>query len=174
MISRVVRWGLVVVSVAAYQGLLAEYLSPGGSGLRWDLLIVLLAGLTGGTARGALAGGIVGFVTDCLTPSSLGWGMMVKATLGAAMGMCRERLFLEQVFARWIILAAGVLAHDVVYLLPITDFDLRLYAQTLWLDTGISVIVTSIVGIGVLLVWQAVRKPATPVEPVKPRSTPPA
>lgn len=158
MMIRAFRWLLVVLSIVAYQGLLAEYLAPGGIGLRWALLVVLLAGLTGGTTRGALAGGVVGFVTDCLTPSFLGWGMLVMVTVGAAVGMARERLFLERIYSRWLVFAAGIALHDIVYLLPVTSFDMKVYFQTLWLDTGISLLVTSMVGAVALAVWQAMRE----------------
>jgi hypothetical protein len=172
MTARIARWVLIVISVVAYQGLLAEYLSPGGAGLRWDLLIILLAGLTGGATRGALAGGIVGFMVDCLTPSFLGWGMMVNITLGAVVGMSRERLFLERVLARWLVLAMGILLHDIIYLLPVTGFDLALYAGILWYDTMFSVIITSVVGTGALAIWGTIRKTKTPPEPAVSRSNP--
>lgn len=172
MMARIARWILVIISVVAYQGLLAEHLSPGGAGLRWDLLVILLAGLTGGVTRGALAGGIVGFMVDCLTPSFLGWGMMVNITLGAVVGMSRERLFLERVLARWMVLAVGILLHDVVYLLPVTGFDLGLYVGILWYDTMLSVIITSVLGTGALVAWETIRKTKTPPEPAMPRSNP--
>jgi cell shape-determining protein MreD len=164
---RAFRWLLVVLSIVAFQGLLAEYLAPGGVGLRWALLIVLLAGLTGGTTRGALTGGLVGFVTDCLTPAFLGWGMLVMVTVGAAVGMARERLFLERIYSRWLVFAAGIALHDIVYLLPVTGFDMKVYFQTLWLDTGISVLVTSIVGAVTLAAWQATRTTDKSRQPTK-------
>jgi len=162
MTVKVVRWLAVALSIVAYQGLLAEYLAPGGVGLRWALLVVLLAGLSGGATRGALIGGMVGFLTDCLTPSFLGWGMLVKITIGAAVGMARERLFLERVYSRWLVFAAGIALHDIVYLLPVTGFDILVYFRTLWLDTGLSILVTSMVGTAALAVWQATRKDDKP------------
>ena len=166
MTAKIIRWAGVILSVVAYQGLLAEHLSPGGAGLRWDLLVVLFAGLTGGMTRGIIAGGIVGFMTDCLSPSFLGWGMMVNATLGGLTGVCRERLFLEHLYSRWIVLAAGIAAHDIVYLLPVTGFDMGLYFQTLWQDTGYSIAVTSLVGTLALVIWQAVHQSARPSRPL--------
>jgi len=161
MMAKVLRWLAVALSIAAYQGLLAEYLAPGGVGLRWALLVVLLAGLSGGATRGALVGGMVGFLTDCLTPSFLGWGMLVKVTIGAGIGMARERLFLDRVYSRWLVFAAGIALHDIVYLLPVTGFDVPVYFRTLWVDTGISVLVTSVVGTVVLAAWQSMRKDET-------------
>jgi cell shape-determining protein MreD len=162
-VVRIVRWALVVLSVAAFQGLLAQYLAPRGVGLRWDILVVILAGLTGGVTRGILAGGIVGLVSDCLAPSFLGWGMMVKATLGGAVGMSREHLFMERIVSRWIILAAGVIAHDIVYLLPVSGFDPGLYARSLAVGTTISAAATSIVGVALLILHQS-RRPISPFE----------
>lgn len=174
MTAKVIRWAGVILSVVAYQGLLAEYLAPGGAGLRWDLLVVLIAGLTGGVTRGILAGGIVGFMTDCLTPSFLGWGMMINATLGGTTGICRERLFLEHLYSRWIVLAAGIAVHDLIYLLPITGFNMGLYLHTLWRDTGFSVAITSLVGTLVLVVWGAMRRSTKPSGPAKPQTASPA
>jgi len=160
MIGRLLRWILIIFTVVAYQGLLAEYLAPRGTGLRWDILVVLLAGMIGGTARGALAGGIVGFFSDCLVPEYLGWGMMVKATLGALIGVSREHLFTERLVARWLILALGVAAHDLVYLLPVSGFDLARYGYTLGVSTTISTVVTSTAGMGFLILWQLVSRTA--------------
>lgn len=160
MTTRVLNWFLLLVSVVAYQGLLAQYLCPGGTGLRYDLLVVFLAGLTGGAARGAIAGGLVGFLTDCLTPSFLGWGMMVNASMGLVAGMSRDRLFLERISARWLVCAVCIAAREIIYLLPVTGFDLGLYGRTLWFDTTVSVILTSIVGTAVLFARQSWRKPA--------------
>ena len=165
MTVKIIRWAGVILSVVAYQGLLAEHLSPGGAGLRWDLLVVLFAGLTGGMTRGIIAGGIVGFMTDCLTPSFLGWGIIVKATLGGLTGVCRERLFLEHLYSRWIVFAAGIAAHYIIYLLPVTGFDMGLYLQTLWRDTGFSIVVTSLIGTLALVIWQAIHKPARTTRP---------
>jgi uncharacterized membrane protein len=158
------RWFLVLLSVVAYQGLLAEYLCPGGTGLRYDLLVVFLAGIIGGPTRGAIAGGFVGFLTDCLTPSFLGWGMICNASLGLAAGMSRDRLFLERITARWLVCAVALAARDIVYLLPVTRFDLGLYIHTLWFDTTVSVIITSIVATGILVAQQSWRRSAAPTE----------
>jgi cell shape-determining protein MreD len=171
--AKIIRWAGVMLSVVAYQGLLAEYLAPGGAGLRWDLLVVLIAGLTGGVTRGILAGGIVGFITDCLTPSYLGWGVMINATLGGMIGICRERLFLEHLYSRWIVLAAGIAIHDIIYLLPFTGFNMGLYIQTLWRDTGFSVVVTSLVGTLALVVWQTAHRSARPARVEAPEKTSP-
>ncbi len=173
MSTKFVRWFLVLLSVVAYQGLLAEYLCPGGTGLRYDLLVVFLAGLTGGATRGVLAGALVGFITDCLTPGFLGWGMMVNATLGLAAGMSRDRLFLERIAARWLVFAAGIAIHDIIYMLPVSGFDLNLYGKTLWLDSTISVVITSVVGTGALVARQAWRKPTGSFESVKSTQDPP-
>ncbi len=159
MITRIIRWAAVVFSVVAFQGLLAEHLTPGGVGLRWSLLVIMLAGLTGGPTRGIIAGGLVGFVTDCLTPSFLGWGMMVKLLIGAGVGMSRERLFLERGLSRWLVLASAVLLHDLIYLLPVTGFDIGLYFRTLWPDSLISATITSVVGVVMLLAWRSFRRP---------------
>lgn len=159
MTTKLIRWLLVLLSVVAYQGLLAEYLCPGGTGLRYDLLVVLLAGLIGGTTRGAIAGGLVGFITDCLTPNFMGWGMMVNTTIGLAAGMSRDRLFLERIAARWLVFAVGMAVHDIIYLLPVSKFDPALYGKALWFDSTISIVITSVVGTAVLVTRQAWRKP---------------
>jgi uncharacterized membrane protein len=161
MTTRLIRWLLVLLSVVAYQGLLAEYLCPGGIGLRYDLLVVFLAGLIGGAARGAIAGGLVGFITDCLTPNYLGWGMMVNATVGLAAGMSRDRLFLERAAARWLVFAVGIAIHEIIYLLPVSGFDPSLYGKTLLFDSSISMAITSVVGTAVLVTRQAWRRPVT-------------
>lgn len=158
MIGKTLRWIAVILSVVAYQGLLAEHLAPNGTGFRWDILVVLLAGMIGGTTRGILAGGMVGLVTDCLVPDFLGWGMMVNAALGAAIGMSREHLFMERPVARWIVLALGLAVHDLVYLLPVSGFDLGRYGWTLATSTTISTAITSLVGIGILIMWQMGRQ----------------
>jgi len=163
MATRVIRWFLVLVSVAAYQGLLGEYLCPGGTGLRYDLLVIFLAGLSGGATRGVLAGGLVGFITDCLTPDFLGWGMMVNATLGLALGMSRERLFLERITARWLVFALGIAVHDIIYMLPISGFDLAVYGRTLLVNSTISIAVTSVIGTMTLVAHQSWRKPKVPL-----------
>jgi uncharacterized membrane protein len=164
----VIRWVFLLLSVVAYQGLLAEYLCPAGTGLRFDLLVIFLAGLIGGVTRGVIAGGLVGFITDCLTPTFLGWGMMVNASMGLMAGMSRDRLFLERIPARWLVCAACIAIREIVYLLPVIGFDPGLYGRTLWFDTTFSVIVTSIVGTAILVARQAWRKQTAPFEPIKP------
>ncbi len=158
MIVRLMNWLLLLVSVVAYQSLLAEHLSPDGMGLRWNLLVIVLAGYTGGMSRGIIAGALIGFLSDCLMPGFLGWGMITKTTLGAGIGFAYDRFFMERTFARWALFVIGILAHDIVYLLPVTRFDFANNFKSLSLASPVSALITASAGTLLIAYWEHQRR----------------
>ncbi len=154
MIVRLMNWVLLLVSVVAYQSLLVDHLNPDGIGLRWNVLVIILAGYAGGMTRGIIAGALVGFLADCLTPGYLGWGMITKTTLGAGIGFAYDRFFMERTFARWALFVISILAHDIVYLLPITRFNFTNYLKSLSVGSTVSALVTASVGTLLIAYWE--------------------
>jgi hypothetical protein len=154
VIVRIGNWLVLLISVVAFQGILADHLAPNGLGLRWNLLIIVLAGYTGGMTRGIIAGALVGFLSDCLMPDFLGWGIITKTTLGAGIGFAYDRFFMERTFARWALFVVGILAHDLVYQLPITQFNFATWFNLLLTNSSISALITASAGTLLIAYWE--------------------
>jgi len=102
------------------------------SGIRPDLtvLLVVLAGLRGGPVSGTLAGFFLGLLQDLLVPETLGMNALAKAIVGWQAGKLSGQLAIDGPPLYLGLVTAAVLAHDFVYLLCFTRFDLgRFFAM---------------------------------------------
>jgi rod shape-determining protein MreD len=140
--------GVAIVSIAFFllQALAHDAMSFGRIGPDFPLLIVVYFAVFRGTLGGSVAGFVVGILQDLFNPAFLGLNALTKSLVGYAMGRAgaqTERdnpLFLVAVFG------AAALAHDFVYLLFFTQFNLGKFILT-WLSVGVpSAVYTAVVG----------------------------
>jgi rod shape-determining protein MreD len=101
-------------------------------GIRPDLtvLLVVLAGLRGGPITGTIVGFLLGLFQDLLVPETLGMNALAKALVGWQAGKLSGQLAMDGPPLYLGLVTAAVLAHDFVYLLCFTRFELgRFFAM---------------------------------------------
>lgn len=112
-----------LVAVVVFESLLRPLIAV--IGVHPDVGLVLTAyfALTRGAVEGLFFGFVSGFLIDVLNPSLLGWGMLLRLTLGFWLGGFKDNLFLENFYSKGIIAGLAVLAYEIGYQLADTGFS---------------------------------------------------
>jgi cell shape-determining protein MreD len=116
------RWLLLLASVLGYRAWFAEGPPLTAIHLDYDLVVIALVGLYRGQRVGAGMGWLIGFLCYSLEPDTMAWGGLLGALMGWLVGHWRERLFLEQLFYRWLIFALAIIGYMLLhYVLIVRD-----------------------------------------------------
>lgn len=87
------------------------------------VLLVVLVALRVGPSGGAVLGFVVGLLQGMLAPETLGLDALSKTLVGWAVGKLSSSLAIEGPALYFGLVAVSVLAHDLVYLIGLTQLD---------------------------------------------------
>ncbi|HKK72251.1 MAG TPA: rod shape-determining protein MreD [Candidatus Krumholzibacteria bacterium] len=87
------------------------------------VLLVVLVALRAGPSGGAALGFLVGLLQGMLAPETLGLDALAKTLVGWAVGKLSSSLAIEGPAFYFGLVAMSVLAHDLVYLVGLTQLD---------------------------------------------------
>ena len=150
----ILRWMAVLISVVVYQIWFPESPPPGPMHLDYHLVVVALIGLYRGTTVGTLAGWAIGFLVAAPDPEMIGWSSLLGAGLGWVLGYWGQRLFMEIVLSRWLILWLVLLVYRLIYLSLIVGGDWNTWLRSLWTGAFASAGLTATVGAIVSIFWE--------------------
>lgn len=153
----VLRWALVMVSVVVYRVWFPETPPPGPMHLDYHLLVVALIGLYRGTTAGTVAGWAIGFIVAAPDPDLIAWSSLLGAGLGWVMGYWGQRLFMEIVLSRWLVLWLVLLVYRLIYLSLIVGGDGNTWLRSLWTGAFASAGLTATAGAIVSIFWERLR-----------------
>ncbi len=140
----------LVLSVIVYQTLLADLLTVDSA--RPDLILVLIVWLTltRDLTWGVSFAFLAGILEDSHTPQFLGLGAFLKIAGAVAVYLISHRVRTDRLIIRVGMVAAVVLAHDILYFLVAYSFDVQLELATLLHSIIPSAAYTSVIAAVVL------------------------
>ena len=153
----ILRWVVVLISVVVYRVWFPETPPPGPMHLDYHLVVVALIGLYRGTTAGTLAGWAIGFLVAAPDPDLIAWSSLLGAGLGWVLGYWGQRLFMEIVLSRWLVLWLVLLVYRLIYLSLIVGGDWNIWLRSLWTGAFASAGLTATVGAIVSIFWERLR-----------------
>ncbi|MCI0595642.1 MAG: rod shape-determining protein MreD [candidate division Zixibacteria bacterium] len=114
---------LGLLGVVLYESLLRPWAALGGAHPDVGLVLTAYFALTRGSVEGLFFGFVSGLLTDVLHPSLLGWGTLLRLTLGYWLGGFKDNLFLENFYSKGIIAGLAVVMYELGYHLADTGFS---------------------------------------------------
>jgi rod shape-determining protein MreD len=89
------------------------------AGIRPDLIlfVIFYIAMQEGSYGATIAGFCLGLVQDVYAPETMGLNALCKSLVGFGLGYCQRGIFVENLFARALILFAAVLVHDLLFFL---------------------------------------------------------
>ncbi len=140
----------LVLSVIVYQTLLADLLTVGSA--RPDLILILIVWLTltRDLTWGVSFAFLAGIIEDSHTPQFLGLGAFLKIAGAVAVYLISRRVRTDRLIIKIGMVAAVVLAHDILYFLVVYSFDVQLGFATLFHTIIPSAAYTSVIAAVVL------------------------
>ncbi len=118
-----IRWAILLASVVFYSVWFPDGPPPLHIRLDYDLVVIALIGFYRGPRVGAALGWIIGFLAQATDPWRLVWGGLFGSLLGWFVGIWSQRLFLENLWSRWIVLAIAFMTYKIFYLAIIMAGD---------------------------------------------------
>ncbi len=112
-----------LLGVVLYESLLRPWAGVGGAHPDVGLVLTAYFALTRGSVEGLFFGFTSGLLTDVLHPSLLGWGTLLRLSLGYWLGGFKDNLFLENFYSKGIIAALAVVIYELGYHLADTGFS---------------------------------------------------
>jgi rod shape-determining protein MreD len=140
----------LVLCVIVYQTLLADLLTVGSA--RPDLILILIVWLTltRDLTWGVSFAFLAGIIEDSHTPQFLGLGAFLKIAGAVAVYLISRRVRTDRLIIKIGMVAAVVLAHDILYFLVVYSFDVQLGFATLFHTIIPSAAYTSVIAAVVL------------------------
>ncbi len=150
-----------LVGVVIFESLLRPFISIFGTAPDLGLILTAYFALTRGAVEGLFFGFVSGLLIDVLHPSFLGWGMLLRLSLGFWMGGFKDNLFLESFYSRGIVVGLAVLIYELGYHLADSGFSVP---GTLYLLGRYSLLATlySMLLAFLLFYFSGKRKPKQP------------
>jgi hypothetical protein len=172
----VVRWILLLTSVIVYRVWFPEGPPPLHVRLDYDLVVIALVALYRGPGVGAAVGWLIGFLSFAPDPGRLAWGSLFGSLLGWVIGHWSQRLFLEHLRSRWIILASGFLAYKILFTAIILAGDWGAWVVSLAIHSIPSALIDATAGVFIGAMWERSRASRAPravvSRPAYPEDTP--
>ncbi|MCI0330401.1 MAG: rod shape-determining protein MreD [candidate division Zixibacteria bacterium] len=112
-----------LLGVVIFESILRPFFSVAGAGPDLGLIFTAYFALSRGAVEGLFFGFTSGLLVDVLHPSLLGWGMLLRLSLGFWMGGFKDNLFLESFYSRGIVAGLSVLVYELGYHLADTGFS---------------------------------------------------
>ena len=147
------RWIALLSTVVSYRVWFPEVPPPLPIHFDYDWVLVALIGLYRGVGVGTAAGFGIGLLSNATNPDALGWGALLGALLGWSVGVLKERLFLEYLLSRWLVLWGVLLIIKILYLIVATGGDFGLWAASLWSGGLASAGLSATIGVAVSVLW---------------------
>lgn len=125
-------------------------------GVRPDLamLVLLFIANTSGMVETILFGFFIGFLQDVYTPEFLGSNSLTMSLVGFFLGFVRERVTVEKVSVRFVVILLACIVHDMCYLFIYTQFDLSFMAGLFFRISLPGAFYTSILAVMIATVWE--------------------
>jgi len=114
MMARLIPYIIYLFLIAAYQVILRDPLSIASASINLTALIALIIALYKTEVEAVWFGFAAGAVMAAGTPSSLGWQALFVAIIVAGAFHAKQRLNMESVYSKVLLVAAGVLIHNVL------------------------------------------------------------
>lgn len=153
----ILRWLVLIASVVLYRVWFPEGPPPMGLRLDYELLAIALVGLYRGVNIGTAAGWGLGFLAHATDPDMMGWGGLLGALLGWAVGLLKERLFLEYVLSRWLVLWGVLLTVKLVYILFAVGLDPEMWLRSIFPAGLGSAGLSATAGVVISVLWDQAR-----------------
>ena len=153
----ILRWIILLSSVVFYRVWFPESPPPLGLRLDYEMLVIALIGLYRGVNVGSMAGWGIGFLAHASDPDMIGWGSLLGAFLGWAVGLLKERLFLEYVLSRWLVLWGILLGVKLVYILFAVGLDPGMWLSSVFPAGLGSAGLSATVGVVISILWDRAR-----------------
>jgi hypothetical protein len=150
----VLRWILLLASVILFRVWFPEGPPPLHIRLDYDLVVIALVGLFRGQGVGAAVGWLIGFLSYAPDPGRLAWASLFGSLLGWVIGYWSQRLFLEHLRSRWIILSAGFLAYKVLFSAIVFAGDWGGWLVSLFVHALPSALVDATAGVVLGRMWE--------------------
>jgi rod shape-determining protein MreD len=112
-----------LLGVILYESLLRPWVGVGGAHPDVGLVLTAYFALTRGSVEGLFFGFVSGLLTDVLHPSLLGWGTLLRLSLGYWLGGFKDNLFLDNFYSKGIIAGLAVVIYELGYHLADTGFS---------------------------------------------------
>ena len=153
----VVRWIILLVSIMVFRVWFPEGPPPLHVRFDYDLVMIALVGLARGPAWGTAAGWVIGFLSYAPNPSHLAWGTLFGALLGWVIGYWSQRLFLEHLRSRWIILSIGFFGYKLLFSAIVFAGDWGAWLISLLVHALPSALIDATGGVFLEQMWERAR-----------------
>lgn len=140
---RVVPYIFYLLLIACYRTLLAGLLSFGMAQIDLAALIVLLTALSKSEMEAVWFGVAAGLMYDAPDPSRLGVHALIFAVMAAATSQAKERLNLDSIQSRMILVLAGLVFYSIPYTLIYPTSGTSEFFRLLWTAALPSIIYTA-------------------------------
>jgi rod shape-determining protein MreD len=148
--SKILSGVVILFMLVFFQSLLSDAVTIWEVKLDLGIIILVYVALTRGSTYGMMFGFAIGILSDVFTPSTLGWGALVKCTIGFSLGSFKDHLYLEGLYAKGAVIFISLLLNDLFYYLLVTGLISTF--STLVGSSLPSAIYTSVVGMLIFLV----------------------
>jgi rod shape-determining protein MreD len=150
--SKVLSGVVILFMLVFFQSLLSDAVTIRGIKLDLGIIILVYVALTRGSIYGMIFGFAIGLLSDVFTPATLGWGALVKCTIGFSLGSFKDHLYLEGLYAKGAVIFISLLLNDLIYYLLVTGATSTF--STLIGYSLPSAVYSSVVGMLIFLVMQ--------------------
>ncbi len=153
----ILRWIILLASVVFYRVWFPESPPPLGLRLDYELLVIALVALYRGVNTGVIAGLGIGLLSHAADPDMMGWGALLGTLLGWAVGFLKERLFLEYVLSRWLVLWGVLLVIKLIYILFAVGLDPGMWVSSIFPAGLGSAGLSATAGVIISILWDRAR-----------------
>lgn len=153
----ILRWVILLSSVIFYRVWFPESPPPLGLRLDYEMLIIALIALYRGVNVGVVAGFGIGLLAHAPDPDMMGWGALLGSVLGWAVGRLKERLFLEYILSRWLVLWGVLLGIKLVYILFAVGLDPGMWLSSIFPAGLGSAGLSATIGVIISVLWDRAR-----------------
>lgn len=128
----IIPYVLYLLLIACYRTLLSGLLSIGQAQIDLAALIVLLTALNKSDMEAVWFGVVAGLIYDAPDPSRLGVHALIFAVMAAATSQAKERLNLDSIQSRMILILGGLIFYSIPYTLIYPTSGTSEFFQLLW------------------------------------------
>jgi len=148
--SKILSAAVILFILVFFQSLLSDLVTIGGIKLDLGIILLVYVALTRGPGYGLMFGFAIGFLLDVFTPSTLGWGALVKCLIGFTLGSFKDNLYLESLYSKGAVMFLALVTNDLLYYLFVTGVTATTFG-TLIRASLPAAVYTSVVGM--LVFW---------------------
>lgn len=149
--SKIISGVVILFMLILFQSLLADAVTIRGVKLDLGIIILVYVALTRGPNYGMIFGFVIGLLLDVFTPSTLGWGALVKCLIGFTLGSFKDNLYLESLYSKGAVIFLALILNDFLYYLFVTGAKTATFV-TLANSSLPSAVYTAVIGILIFLI----------------------